>query len=92
MKGQRIAHSDSDSENNARGSLSHSRAFAADRSPPRSPPKSWAWWIEQNGGRIGPQTCGGTAVIGEATNGDGDENGSREQSSKPMNGGTAKKK
>ena len=64
-------------------------ASAADRSPPLSPPKSWAWWIEQNGGRIGPQTCGGTAVIGEATNGDGDENGSREQSSKPMNGGNS---
>ena len=67
-------------------------ASAADRSPPLSPPKSWAWWIEQNGDRIGPQTCGGTAVVGEATDGDGDENGSREQSSKPRNGGTAKKK
>ncbi len=53
MKGQRIAHSDSGSKNNARGSLSHSRAFAADRSPPLSPPKSWAWWIEQEGSLIG---------------------------------------
>jgi hypothetical protein len=53
-------------------------ASAADRSPPLSPPKSWAWWIEQNGCRIGPPTCGGTAVIGEATDGDGDENSSRD--------------
>ena len=56
-------------------------ASAADRSPPLSPPKSWAWWIEQDGYRIGPRTCGGTAVDGEATDGDGDENSSREQSS-----------
>ena len=54
-------------------------ASAADRSPPRSPPKSWAWWIEQDGYCIGPTTCGGTAVIGEATDGDGDENNSRGQ-------------
>ena len=54
-------------------------ASAADRSPPLSPPKSWAWWIEQDGCLIGPRTCGGTAVIGEATDGDGDENSSREQ-------------
>ena len=53
-------------------------ASAADRSPPLSPPKSWAWWIEQDGCRIGPPTCGGTAVIGEATDGDGDENSSRD--------------
>ena len=53
-------------------------ASAADRSPPLSPPKSWAWWIEQNGCRIGPPTCGGTAVIGEATDGDGDENSSKD--------------
>ena len=33
------------------------------------------------GYRIGPRTCGGTAVIGEATDGDGDENSSREQRS-----------
>ena len=44
-----------------------------------SPPKSWAWWIEQNGGHIGPQTCGGTAVIGEATNGDADARTQRRQ-------------
>ena len=54
-------------------------ASAADRSPPLSPPKSWAWWIERNGCRIGPPTCGGTAVIGEATDGDGDENSSRDK-------------
>ncbi len=54
-------------------------ASAADRSPPLSPPKSWAWWIEQDGYRIGPLTCGGTAVIGEATDGDGDENSSRDK-------------
>ena len=54
-------------------------ASAADRSPPQSPPKSWAWWIEQDGYRIGPLTCGGTAVIGEATDGDGDENSSRDK-------------
>ncbi len=53
-------------------------ASAADRSPPLSPPKSWAWWIEQDGCRFGPRTCGGTAVIGEATDGDGDENSSRD--------------
>ncbi len=53
-------------------------ASAADRSPPLSPPKSWAWWIEQDGRLIGPPTCGGTAVIGEATDGDGDENSSRD--------------
>ena len=28
--------------------------------------------------RMGPQTCGGTAVLGEATDGDGDENSSRD--------------
>jgi hypothetical protein len=55
-------------------------ASAADRSPPLSPPKSWAWRSELDGCRIGPPTCGGTAVIGEATDGDGDENSSREQS------------
>ncbi len=55
-------------------------ASAADRSPPLSPPKSWSWWIEPNGYSIGPQTCGGTPVVGEATDGDGDENSSREQS------------
>ena len=55
-------------------------ASAADRSPPLSPPKSWAWCIEQNGYPIGPPTCGGTAVIGEATDGDGDENSSRDNS------------
>jgi hypothetical protein len=55
-------------------------ASAVDRSPPLSPPKSWAWWIEQDGYRIGPRTCGGTAVIGEATDGDGDENSSRDNS------------
>ena len=54
-------------------------AFAADRSPPLSPPKSWAWRIGLDGYRIGPPTCGGTAVIDEATDGDGDENSSREQ-------------
>ena len=53
-------------------------ASAADRSPPLSPPKSWAWWMEQDSYRIGPPTCGGTAVIGEATDGDGDENSSRD--------------
>ena len=41
------------------------------------------WRVEQNGCRIGPTDFGGTAVIGEATDGDGDENGSREQSFKP---------
>ena len=56
-------------------------ASAAGRSPPLSPPKSWAWCIEQNGCRIGPPTCGGTAVIGEATDGDGDENSSRDNTS-----------
>ena len=55
-------------------------ASAADRSPPLSPPKSWAWRIQRYGCRIGPPTCGGTAVFGEATDGDGDENSSREQS------------
>ena len=54
-------------------------ASAADRSPSLSPPKSWARWIKPNGYGIGPPTCGGTAVIGEATDGDGDENSSREQ-------------
>ncbi len=54
-------------------------ASATDRSPPLSPPKSWVWCIEQNDYRIGPPTCGGPAVIGEATDGDGDENSSREQ-------------
>jgi hypothetical protein len=58
-------------------------ASAADRSPPLAPPKSWAWWIEQNGYRIGPPTCGGTAVMGEATDGNGDENSSREQRPPP---------
>jgi hypothetical protein len=53
-------------------------ASAADRSPPLSPPKSWAWRIQRDGYRIGPPTCGGTAVIGEATDGDGDENSSRD--------------
>ena len=37
--------------------------------------------IQQDGHRTGPTTFGGTAVIGEATDGDGDENSSREQSS-----------
>jgi hypothetical protein len=54
-------------------------ASAVDRSPPLSPPKSWAWKAKRNGERIGPQTCGGTAVFGEATDGDGDENSSRDK-------------
>jgi len=53
-------------------------ASAVDRSPPWSPPKSWALIIKRNRNRIGPQTCGGTAVLGEATDGDGDENSSRD--------------
>jgi len=65
-------------------------ASAADRSPPRSPPKSWAWRIQRYGYRIGPPTCGGTAVLGETTDGDGDENSSREQSGTFMNKGSAK--
>ncbi len=55
-------------------------ASAADRSPPLSPPKSWAWRSELDGFRIGPPTCGVTAFIGKATDADGDENSSREQS------------
>ena len=57
-------------------------ASAVGRSPPLSPPKSWAWWTEQDGCRIGPPTCGGTAVIGEAT--DGDENSSRDNDPHPI--------
>ena len=53
-------------------------ASAVDRSPPWSPPKSRAWRIKRCGCRIGPRTCGGTAVFGEATDGDGDENSSRD--------------
>ena len=55
---------------------------ATDRSPPWSPPKSRGLGaIGQDGHRIGPTTFGGTAVLGEATDGDGDENSSRELSS-----------
>ena len=54
-------------------------ASAVDRSPPWSPPKSWAWMMKRSGYRIGPPTCGGTAVVGEATDGDGDENSSRDK-------------
>jgi len=54
-------------------------ASTADRSPPWSPPKSRALMMKRNGYRIGPQTCGGTAVLGEATDGDGDENSSRDK-------------
>ena len=53
-------------------------ACAVDRSPPWSPPKSWAWGIKRTGDMVGPRTCGGTAVFGEATDGDGDENSSRD--------------
>ena len=81
MKVNARAPSGSGSKNNTRDcSLAPSRASAAGRSPPLSPPKSWAWWIEQDGCHVGPRTCGGTAVNGEATDGDGDENSSRVQS------------
>lgn len=40
--------------------------------------KSYAWCLPTDGHRIGPTTFGGTAVIGEATDGDGDENSSRD--------------
>ena len=36
------------------------------------------------GYRNGPRTCGGTAVIGEATDGDGDENSSRDNDPHPI--------
>ena len=41
--------------------------------------KSYAWCLPTDGHRIGPTTFGGTAVIGEATDGDGDENSSRDK-------------
>ena len=72
-----VAPSDSSSKNRARP-LRILSASAIDRLPPLSPPKSWAWSMEQDGYRIGPRTCGGTAVIGEATEDDGDENSSRD--------------
>jgi hypothetical protein len=53
-------------------------ASAAGRLPPLFPPKSWVWWIEQDGCHIGPRIRGGTAVIGETTNGEGEENGFRD--------------
>ncbi len=53
-----------------------SAAFATDRSPPLPPAKvvgldAQAGWL-----LLWPTDFGGTAVLGEATDGDGDENGS----------------
>ena len=62
----------------APGAPSVFSASAVDRSPPWSPPKSRAGRIKRYGWRVGPRTCGGTAVFGEATDGDGDENSSRD--------------
>ncbi len=53
-------------------------ASAVDRSPPWSPPKVVCLVPSTDGHRIGPTTFGGTAVFGEATDGDGDENSSRD--------------
>ena len=53
-------------------------ACAVDRSPPWSPPKVVCLVPSTDGHRIGPTTFGGTAVCGEATDGDGDENSSRD--------------
>ena len=57
-----------------------STASAADRSPPLSPPKSRAWLDNTNRWPHWPTDFGGTAVFGEATDGDGDENGYGEHS------------
>ena len=55
-------------------------ASAADRSPPLPPPKSRAWLVNANRWPLWPTDFGGTAVFGEATDGDGDENGYGEHS------------
>ena len=38
-------------------------ASATDRSPPLTPPKSWAWHQQTNGMRIGPSTLGGLRLL-----------------------------
>ena len=38
-------------------------ASATDRSPPLTPPKSWAWTTKDNGTQIGPPTLGGLRLL-----------------------------
>ena len=57
-----------------------SAASAVDRSPPWSPPKSWAWSIEIHGHRTRPTDLWGDCGYRRSDHGDGDENSSREQS------------
>ena len=38
-------------------------ASATDRSPPLTPPKSWAWKVQAHGTRTGPSTLGGLRLL-----------------------------
>ena len=91
MNAQRFAPSDSSSKNSARGVpfriLLPLPRIARHLCPRQSRGPGGS---SIDGYRIGPPTCGGTAVIGEATDGDGDENSSREQRLTILEG-TAKK-
>jgi hypothetical protein len=75
-----IAPADSGSKNNARVFPFASVASAVDRSPPWSPPKSWAWGIKITGHRPRPTDLWGDCGYRRSDHGDGDENSSREQS------------
>ncbi|TWU33849.1 hypothetical protein Poly41_48490 [Novipirellula artificiosorum] len=75
-----IAPADSGSKNSARVFPFASAASAVDRSPPWSPPKSWAWSIETRGHRTWPTDLWGDCGYRRSDHGDGDENSSREQS------------
>ena len=74
-----MAHSSSSSKNGARGMFPCASRLCRGSLTTLVPAKSRRLGaIHRNGHRIGRATFGGTAVSGEATDGDGDENGSRE--------------
>ena len=56
-------------------------ASATDRSPPWSPPKSWAWWNRIDWLTHWPTDLWGDCGYRRSDHGDGDENSSREQAS-----------